>query len=421
MNLPAALLLRTADPTLTLGPRRAETLRPRDSAPSLPTRRKIWDLGMSLHCSVIGTCLATAELRAALRKCGAVVDDAMSEHDLHTVAVSAAGKREQAARHIHKALDRRHRLAINQAAKAKSVTELRLYWHEAMQRGEIPGAYWAVLTHPATDDAMVRQVFGDVHMLSHLVGAANRADIRRLRQLEADKAVLEEKLARQERQLRDAVITRDATIRDLGAMLSSRIETASAVPAPSGVESAVLDRLVADLNKALAHETRRRERAEAKCADLLAAHAQNDRRRQTLERDVASLEGELAGAEERLAAAIEGEVPAPAVDLRGAAVLYIGGPPHHIPQLRWVVERAQGRFIHHDGGIEEALDLLAGLAHRADLVVFPVDCVSHAAVLAVKRLCRQSGKRFVPLRSTGIASLLRALGEVTLSPSHDPT
>lgn len=420
MTLPVSVLMRTADPTLVFAQRRAEALRPRDSAPLLPTRRKIWDLGLSLHCSVIGTCLATAELRTALRKSGAVVDDSMSEHDLHTVAVAAAGKREQPARHIHKALDRRHRLALNQAAKAKSAEELRLYWQEAMQRGEIPGAYWAVLTHPAADDAMVRQVFGDVHMLSHLVGAANRADIRRLRQLEAEKAALEEKLARQERQLRDAVVTRDAKIRDLGAMLSSRIEIAAAAPAPIGTESRVLDRLVADLNKALAHESRRRERSETKCAQLQAARAEDERRRESIERHVASLEGELAAAEERLAATIKGDTPAPTVDLRGATILYVGGPPHHIAQLRWVVERAQGRFIHHDGGIEEALDLLAGLVHRADVAVFPVDCVSHAAVLAVKRLCRQSGKRFVPLRSTGIAALLRVLGELALSPTRDP-
>jgi hypothetical protein len=415
MTLPVSLFMRTADPTLVLPLRRAEALRPRDSAPPLPTRRKIWDLGMSLHCSVIGTCLATAELRAALRKSGAVVDDAMSEHDLHTVAVAAAGKREQPARHIHKALDRRHRLALNQAAKAKSAEELRLYWQEAMQRGEIPGAYWAVLTHPTADDAMVRQVFGDVHMLSHLVGAANRADIRRLRQLEADKAALEEKLARQQRQLRDAVVTRDGKIRELAAMLSSRIEATAAASAPVGSESAVLDRLVADLNKALAHETRRRERAEAKCAELHSAHAEDERRRQTLEHEVASLEDELAATEQRIGPATEGETPAPAVDLQGATILYVGGPPHHIAQLRWVVERAQGRFIHHDGGIEEARDLLAGLVHRADAAVFPVDCVSHAAVIAVKRLCRQAGKPFVPLRSTGIASLLRALGALSLS------
>jgi len=55
--------------------------------------------------------------------------------------------------------------------------------------------------------------------------------------------------------------------------------------------------------------------------------------------------------------------------------------------------------------------MLPGLVGRADLVVFPVDCVSHDAALGVKRLCRQLDRPFRPLRSTGAASLLAALRE----------
>jgi hypothetical protein len=38
-----------------------------------------------------------------------------------------------------------------------------------------------------------------------------------------------------------------------------------------------------------------------------------------------------------------------------------------------------------------------------------VDCISHGAALALKRLCRHAGKRFIPLRSAGIGSMLLAL------------
>ena len=55
------------------------------------------------------------------------------------------------------------------------------------------------------------------------------------------------------------------------------------------------------------------------------------------------------------------------------------------------------------------LNLLAGLTSQADIVVFPVDCISHHAAQAAKLLCRQTGKRFVPLRSAGATSLLAAL------------
>lgn len=67
-----------------------------------------------------------------------------------------------------------------------------------------PGAYWAALSHPATNDVLLREIFADVHMLSHLVGAANRADIRRLRQLEDENTELQAKVGRQQQQQRDA-------------------------------------------------------------------------------------------------------------------------------------------------------------------------------------------------------------------------
>jgi hypothetical protein len=50
--------------------------------------------------------------------------------------------------------------------------------------------------------------------------------------------------------------------------------------------------------------------------------------------------------------------------------------------------------------------MLAGLISRADLVVFPVDCISHGAMHAVKRLCGQAGKPYAPLRSAGLASFI---------------
>ena len=45
----------------------------------------------------------------------------------------------------------------------------------------MPGPYWALMTHPRSTPALMVRAFGEVHMLSHLAGATNRADIRRLR------------------------------------------------------------------------------------------------------------------------------------------------------------------------------------------------------------------------------------------------
>jgi hypothetical protein len=93
----------------------------------------------------------------------------------------------------------------------------------------------------------------------------------------------------------------------------------------------------------------------------------------------------------------------------GLTLLYVGGRPNQIAHLRALAERHGAELLHHDGGIEHHPDLLAGLTSRADIVLFPVDCVSHDAALTAKRLCRQMARRFVPLRSASTTSFLAAL------------
>src|SRR4051812_22580094 len=138
-----------------------------------PRRTKIWEFSTNLHCSIIGTCLSTAELRQVLRKLGPGAEGS-SDHDLHATAVALAARRDDAGRQLNKVLDHRHKLAISQFGKVSSEAAVRILWREAVRRGEIPGAYWATLTHAQTTQALVREAFGEVHMLSHLVGAANR-------------------------------------------------------------------------------------------------------------------------------------------------------------------------------------------------------------------------------------------------------
>jgi hypothetical protein len=174
---------------------------------------------------------------------------------------------------LHKALDRRHRIAINRFADAKSPNEVRALWQDAVERGEIPGAYWAALTHPATNDALVRNVFSEVHMLSHLVGAANRADIRRLRQLEAENAALQAKVQRQQAQLRDAIVAREATIRELRHALEDKLgQNRHAEPArPPGGDGPVWTALAADLKGRLIRSESRGARIEQQLAAARAA------------------------------------------------------------------------------------------------------------------------------------------------------
>jgi hypothetical protein len=391
--------------------------RPAFEAPAERRRTQIWELGKSLHCSIIGTCLSSGELRQLLVRLGVGGADTASDHGLHVQAVLLCGSREAGAKLLHKALDRRHRGAITQFAKARDAEALRLMWAEAVKRGDIPGAYWALLTHPASTEALAKQVFGEVHMLSHLIGAANRADIRRLRQLEEDNAALAAKVDRQQRQLRDGFTARDQTIRRLNQLLvrsMAQPAEASSPKARPADHPEEFGSVIAEAGRRLADETARRERLERRLAASAQALQAAGQARRLAEAERDALRRELASVEDRIVGLLqpEGAAPAGDLDLSGLVVLYVGGRANQAPQLKAVVERMGARLLHHDGGIEHSAALLPGLVSRADLVVFPVDCVSHLAMASVKRSCRQAGKPFTPLRTSSLTALVSALSTV---------
>jgi hypothetical protein len=95
--------------------------------------------------------------------------------------------------------------------------------------------------------------------------------------------------------------------------------------------------------------------------------------------------------------------------IRGLLLLYVGGRPHQLAQLRRLAEQWGASFVHHDGGIDDRSGLLESQVAGADLVLFPVDCVSHNAVAVIKRVSRNVGKCFVALRSSGLTSFVSAL------------
>ncbi len=366
-------------------------------------RTKIWEFNTNLHCSIVGTCLSVHELRQTLRRAGVVTGD-YNDHELHGIAVGLAGQHDEPARQLQKALDHRHKLAVSRFARAGSTDAVQAMWHDAVQSGDIPGAYWATLTHPLANQAIIREAFGEVHMLSHLVGSANRADVRRLRVLETEKAALEAKLERQQQAFHEAVVRRDSQINALRQALADRIQASPGDGRPA--EDGGLQDLICDRERRLVTETRRREALEFRLAAVQGERDAERANRLAAEVSGAAMHEELQAIETSFASqAAEGAPPR----LDGLTVLYVGGRPNQIGHMRGLVEGLGAGFLHHDGGVEHHLNLLPGLTSRCDVALFPVDCISHAAATALKSFCRHAAKRFLPLRSASVTSLLAAL------------
>ncbi len=384
-------------------------------------RRRLWELSPTLHCSIIGTCLTTGELREILsriaRKEGLAVKP-VSDHDLHGLGVRLAQRRDRAGRLLHKALDRRHGGAIRSFATAADEAGVEALWRQALDAGAIPGAYWSALTHPCTSDRLVCRVFGEVHMLSHLVGASNRADIRRLRALEARNAELEAELAAERRGRREALSERDACLHALERQLRMPpAATADPPPAaaPEATEDSGADHRLAALEARLAKADQRRAAIEERC---VAAEAQLVLERERAAADAIELESARAEVDalQRQLRGLLADAPGPsrpaAPSLGGARVLVVGARPAQIGHWRALVERQGGELLHHDGGVDDNILALGGLVSRADLILFPVDCVSHEAMWSAKRLAMQQAKPWLPMRTASLAAFTHALQQM---------
>ncbi len=377
--------------------------------PPASRRARLAELDMHIHCSVIGTCLTTAELRKLVPRHADIDREHATDLQIHHAAVELAVQGGEGAKALHKALDQRYAAAIKRFASVKDVAGLRELWREALKTGDVPPAYWAVMTHPATTLEMRQLAFGDVHMLSHLVGAANRADIRRLVALEEDNAQLRSKIERQQARFQAFALERDAE----ACAWRATLDTRRASPRDPGAADpeAEAERLRATLGErddALALQAQR-------CATLERRLKEEQARVQTLRAQLQqtydqldALRSEALAMEEAvLRTAVEADGEAATLDpVRGKRIVYVGGRPGSTAAIRRLVEAAGGWLNLHDGGIEDRKGKLAALVPGADLVVFPVDCVDHDSMNTLKRLCERHGVTYYPLRTASVASFV---------------
>jgi len=73
------------------------------------------------------------------------------------------------------------------------------------------------------------------------------------------------------------------------------------------------------------------------------------------------------------------------------------------------VAAAGGELLSHDGGIEDRKGMLSTLLPRAQLVVFPVDCISHNAMHVTRQLAERAGIPCHPLRTASVGSFVELM------------
>jgi len=393
---------------------------PCDAAPPVARetsrRRKLWEIAHKYHCPIVGTCLTVEELRKLARRAGLDGWDSETDYALHSTGVGLARERNELSEPMQKLLERKFEATVKRFARAKSADELLSLWRMAMARGEAAGALWAALSHSLADERIAHLVYEDIHMLSHQVGAASRADLAELARLRRVETELTQKLERQQERHAAQLAEKEEDLLSLSRRFNNALKSEQSQRAAETAQPGDADRHhYAELERSLASATQRATEAEKRCGELAAQAVE-------LNRKAEELQGEWEAAEEALTRALtppacrdcsEGrEGRCASGDFSGRCILCVGGRTGLADHYRSLVERSNGRFVHHDGGLEDNPKRLQTLLSAADAVICPADNVSHGAYYVVKRLCKQYGKPCVLLKRSGLSTFARGLAEL---------
>lgn len=359
-------------------------------------RRRLWEIDGGLHCSIIGTSASHDDLLQIARKLDVRLARDVTHHQVHSAFVQSAHRPGPMARALQKLFEARYATIARKVRATADPAGLEALWANERDAGRVAGAYWAFLSHDHIPEALRNRIFGEVHMLSHLLGRTASRTASLVSEWTARVDDLEARLARRADRHREVLAERDAAL--------ARI---------SDLERRLLARTVVAEARARAPAAWRRSSAGRQERALVAART----RARAAEAEVRRLTGEVLRLRALLAEIPLVVPPCPAVAACDAAirediarrVLYIGGRGGAVDNLRRVAETHRAVLVHHDGGEEMSVKRIDGLVEHCDAVFCPVDCVSHQACLKAKALCRKHGKPFVPLRSSGAASFERAL------------
>ncbi len=377
-------------------------------------RLKIWEFTDRVHCPVVGTCLNVDDLQKLAKKLRLSFDEGASDYDIHAHFVKMSAEDSPEARAIQKFLDNRHAGIVRTMGRLRSADEFVERWEEMKEKGEIAGAFWALMTLRQVPSAVRARIFGDVHMLSHDVAGAQKRQGRELAALKAELEDTQRRRMRAEASLRETAEARGVRIRELEAAL--REARAALV-----VRRSEQQRQTSRRRKGADVDAKVQRALESARYRARQAEAENRALREALARKVNKGAGSRTANAVVTAESANNDFMASARRLDGHSYLYIGGRDNQFAYLRDVASLFGVELIHHDGGLTDAITRIDEVLPSVECVLCPINCVSHDACQRAKVGCKKHGKTFLPLRSASKTSLRDALIALMVEGSANAT
>jgi hypothetical protein len=290
-------------------------------------------------------------------------------------------------------------------------------FREALESGDVEANLWATAVSPDLSLTCRRAVFGDIHMTMHWNGeqlmqfkrklSRQRQDMERLQQRITD-------LSRQRRELKREINGHKREKNELKAVLAAeRREKAQlqqampSSPCPGCVENREqndpamlreMDSLRRQLDLAKRQAVSFEERNRKLSLRLKQQHKINQHVREETRNIIAEM-----------TAMNRCDQSCPSFDLCKKRILIVGGVTRMETLYRDLIESSNGVFEYHDGYVNKGAKGLESQLKRADLVLCPVSCNSHAACSIVKNLGKKHNKTVHILANASLSAVSQVI------------
>jgi hypothetical protein len=379
---------------------------------------RYWEMDSFFTCPVVGACLTVSEQRQLLKK-ACISAKGKTLFELHEILVSCADNENKLSKRVDRLL---HRKYLQKSSELMEMNEpvFKEYWKEYFDIGELGLLVYAAAAKQDLSPEAKRELFGIIHMNMHETANVNAELCKELAKVREARSEADEKL-KELKQANRALRKESKKLRK--SWETMRIELAMAKKERDRLMSELLG-LRDDLDELEGQSSVNAEEPDNSSQEhlLLEKIAELEKRNSRLLKNLNHQQKEnniLQGLLQSMASnnGQPCDETCPSFDLCRKRVLIVGGISKMKTYYREVVEAKGGQFEYHDGDLRGGIRALEGRFKRADIVLCPVDCNSHAACSVVKKLGRKHNKPVQMLHGSSINAVSWALLEDGPKPS----
>ncbi|OPY67631.1 MAG: hypothetical protein A4E57_02223 [Syntrophorhabdaceae bacterium PtaU1.Bin034] len=376
---------------------------------------RFWEIETYFKCPVVGLCLTSSEQQKILKKAGVPLKE-RSLFEMHEILVSSGETENGLSRKIDQFLRLKFGVELLSLYAMREEAFMQR-WRSDFDSGEQAAVLWAGVTRPNLSQEARWEIFGAIHMSMHGNAEARARDRRLLKHLQDETTQQARKLKEMTLARRDLQKEND----DMARLLSGiKAELLAARKENEQLRNEV-DLLKNEGRIAEFEAENRLLRGEI--AEKTLQISSRDRLLDDLKKRSADLSVELENqvqenaqfrqeAQEVLHEFIEMSrcnITCPVFDLCRKRVLIVGGITRMEALYRRLIEESGGVFEYHDGYVHGGTKQLENSLKRADIVLCPVNCNSHAACSLVKNLGKKHNKPVHMLASFSLSTVSHVL------------